>query len=118
MLNKSPQYFLKMPEKINYSAYMAIKPHFDMLARLGYCKVIKKDLSPLKRRLHKCYRIVVWLFVFVYNLQHILRIIEVRKDILNISKHKTQLLHYYRNSLPSLSLVGYLEYPVRKALSK
>ncbi|XP_026328633.1 odorant receptor 23a-like [Hyposmocoma kahamanoa] len=67
-----------MPEKINYSAYMAIKPHFDMLARLGYCKVIKKDLSPLKRRLHKCYRIVVWLFVFVYNLQHILRIVQMR----------------------------------------
>lgn len=78
-----------MPENINYSVYTAIKPHFDMLARLGYFKIVMKDLSPFKRKLHKWYRIVVWLFVFVYNLQHFIRIIEVRKVIekwINISK--------------------------------
>lgn len=83
MLNKSAQHYFKMPENINYSAYMAIKENFDMLARLGYCKIVMKDVSPIKRKLHKCYRVLVWFFVFVYNLQHVIRIIQVGKLIEN-----------------------------------
>lgn len=100
MINKSSHHFFKMPENVNYSAYMAIKENFDMLARLGYCKIVMKDVSPIKRKLHNCYRILVWFFILLYNLQHVIRIIQVGNVIENRVDILTQVKYNLCTLLP------------------
>ncbi|XP_075970304.1 odorant receptor 46a-like [Anticarsia gemmatalis] len=67
-----------MNEEITYSTFDGLRPHFDALARVGYFKIVLKPLSPVKRFLHDAYRFVSCFLVITYNVQHLLRVIQVR----------------------------------------
>lgn len=61
-----------------YDTFEAFRPHFDALARVAYYKIVYKSLSPIKCMMHKALRIFVWIIVAIYNLQHVLRVVQVR----------------------------------------
>lgn len=51
-------------------------PHFETFANLGYYKLMTPT-SKTKEILHYYYRILVWFIFIIYNVQHVLRVIEV-----------------------------------------
>ena len=64
--------------KDQVSNFHSIECHFNILARIGYTKIWSKEISPLKRKLHRLYRVFVLIVVLAYNVQHIIRVIQVR----------------------------------------
>nr|WCC57540.1 odorant receptor 23.1 [Papilio memnon] len=64
----------------NFEAFI---PHFETFSNLGYYKLMKPT-SRTKEILHYYYRILVWIIFTVYNVQHVLRVIEVRNDIMDV----------------------------------
>ncbi|XP_047019873.1 odorant receptor Or1-like [Helicoverpa zea] len=67
-----------MEEAMKYSTFQGFRPHFDALARVGYFKIVLKPLSPQKQFLHNIYRFLSWTFILTYNLQHVIRVVQVR----------------------------------------
>nr|ALM26220.1 odorant receptor 31 [Athetis dissimilis] len=67
-----------MADSVSYSTFQGFRPHFDALARVGYFKIVLKPLSPTKRFLHNVYRFLSWTFILTYNLQHVIRVVQVR----------------------------------------
>lgn len=67
-----------MEENVNYSTFEGLRPHFDALARVGYFKIVLKPMSHMKRYLHEVYRLASWVLVLTYNLQHLIRVVQVR----------------------------------------
>ncbi|XP_061709803.1 odorant receptor 46a-like isoform X2 [Cydia pomonella] len=61
-----------------YSTFEAFRPHFNALAYVAYFKIIPKPSSGVKHTLHTVYRAVVWFLVIIYNLQHVIRVIQAR----------------------------------------
>ncbi|XP_047986286.1 odorant receptor 46a-like [Leguminivora glycinivorella] len=61
-----------------YSTLEAFRPHFNALSYVAYFKIVPKPASALKHSLHTAYRAVVWFLVFIYNLQHVIRVIQAR----------------------------------------
>ncbi|XP_063378945.1 odorant receptor 46a-like [Cydia fagiglandana] len=61
-----------------YSAFEAFRPHFNALAYVAYFKIVPKPSSGLKHTLHTAYRGFVWFLVTIYNLQHVIRVIQAR----------------------------------------
>nr|WEG72118.1 odorant-receptor-24 [Grapholita molesta] len=61
-----------------FSTFETFRPHFDALANVAYFKIVPKPLSKVKHSLHTAYRGVVWVLVIIYNLQHIIRVIQAR----------------------------------------
>nr|WCC57672.1 odorant receptor 22 [Papilio xuthus] len=66
-----------------YSSFDAFKPHFNALARVGYFKMVFKSSSKIKQTLNIYYRVFVWFFVILYNLQHVLRVRHSTDEIVN-----------------------------------
>ncbi|KAM3962924.1 uncharacterized protein ACR2FA_003022 [Aphomia sociella] len=64
----------------NYSVSEAFTPHFNSLARVAYFKVKSKKETDTKRILYETYRFVLWFFILLYNLQHLIRVIQVRES--------------------------------------
>lgn len=67
-----------MADIVTYSTFEGFRPHFNALARVGYFKIVLKPLSSTKRFLHNAYRFICWTFILTYNLQHVIRVIQVR----------------------------------------
>ncbi|XP_026729461.1 odorant receptor Or1-like [Trichoplusia ni] len=67
-----------MEENVNYSTFEGLRPHFDALARVGYFKIALKPMSHMKLCLHEAYRLASWVLVLTYNLQHLIRVVQVR----------------------------------------
>nr|AST36406.1 putative odorant receptor OR57 [Cydia nigricana] len=63
---------------ITYSTFEAFRPHFNALANVAYFKIVPKPSSGIKHTLHTAYRAVVWFLVIIYNLQHVIRVIQAR----------------------------------------
>ncbi|XP_052751693.1 odorant receptor 46a isoform X2 [Galleria mellonella] len=61
-----------------YSVFVAFAPHFKALARVAYFKIVSKDESNAKRMLYELYRFMMWFFILLYNIQHLIRVIQVR----------------------------------------
>ncbi|XP_063361554.1 odorant receptor 46a-like [Cydia amplana] len=61
-----------------YSTFEAFRPHFNALANVAYFKIVPKPSSGLKHTLHTAYRAFVWFLVIIYNLQHVIRVIQAR----------------------------------------
>nr|WCC57479.1 odorant receptor 22 [Papilio machaon] len=66
-----------------YSSFDAFKPHFNALARVGYFKMVFKSSSKIKQTLNVYYRVVIWFFVILYNMQHVLRVWHSIDEIVN-----------------------------------
>lgn len=64
-------------EAKEFTTIDTLRPHFDALARVAYFKIVLKTLSPTKRKLHDAYRLIAWILVLTYNLQHFIRVIQV-----------------------------------------
>ncbi|XP_063532041.1 odorant receptor Or1-like [Cydia strobilella] len=64
-----------------YSTFEAFRPHFNALAYVAYFKIVPKSSSGLKHTLHTAYRAVVWFLVIIYNLQHVIRVIQARHSM-------------------------------------
>ncbi|CAH0699780.1 unnamed protein product [Spodoptera exigua] len=67
-----------MEDNVTYSTFQGFRPHFDALGRVGYFKIVLKPTSFLKRFLHNVYRFVSCSLIVTYNLQHVIRVIQVR----------------------------------------
>ncbi|CAH0727908.1 unnamed protein product, partial [Brenthis ino] len=61
-----------------YDPLLAFRPHFNALARVGYFKLVFSPKTKWKRQLHYYYRVFIWIGVITYNLQHVIRAIQVR----------------------------------------
>ncbi|KAJ8732202.1 hypothetical protein PYW08_014932 [Mythimna loreyi] len=70
-----------MADVTSYSTFEGFRPHFNALARVGYFKIVLKPLSPTKRSLHNAYRFICGAFILIYNLQHVIRVIQVRRSV-------------------------------------
>lgn len=82
----------KMENTEDFSTFDTLRPHFYALARVAYFKIVLKSVSPVKQFLHNVYRVIVWILVLLYNLQHIIRVIQVSK----IGYKYTQIPREYR----------------------
>lgn len=61
-----------------YNTFDTFRPHFEALARAGYFKIVTRQSKTLGMYLHNFYRILIWTAVLIYNLQHIIRALQVR----------------------------------------
>ncbi|XP_021204320.3 odorant receptor Or1-like [Bombyx mori] len=66
-------------EPKTYTTLEAFKPHFNALARGGYLKIMKPT-SFKKPYFNAFCRVLVWFFVVLYNLQHLILVIQVRRS--------------------------------------
>lgn len=64
-------------ETEEFGSLDTLRPHFDALSRVAYFKIVLRTVSPMKRRLHNAYRILIWFLVILYNLQHFIRVFQV-----------------------------------------
>nr|QRF70978.1 odorant receptor [Semiothisa cinerearia] len=65
--------------KINLcSTFSTLRPHFDALARVGYFKIVLRDRTGTQRALQYALRVFMWSLVLSYNLQHLIKVIQVR----------------------------------------
>lgn len=70
-----------MEEEPLHSTIQSLKPHFNALARVGYYKVIPQ-LVGTKLFMHNVYRNIMWILIITYNIQHIIRVIQVNVLVL------------------------------------
>ncbi|XP_059048315.1 odorant receptor 46a-like [Achroia grisella] len=61
-----------------YSVLEAFAPHIKALARVAYYKIPSKDESTAQRVLYEIYRFIMWFFIILYNLQHLIHVVQVR----------------------------------------
>ncbi|XP_052751716.1 odorant receptor 46a-like [Galleria mellonella] len=64
-----------------YFVSEAFGPHLRALARVAYFKIVSKDEPLAKRFLYKLYQYIIWFLIFLYNLQHLIRVVQVRNSI-------------------------------------
>nr|AII01082.1 odorant receptor [Dendrolimus kikuchii] len=58
-----------------------MKPHFAALARVAYYKIVSAEVTDLKRSFHNAYRVIIFTLVAGYNIQHIIKAIQVRHNV-------------------------------------
>ncbi|XP_030030494.1 odorant receptor 46a [Manduca sexta] len=58
-----------------------MEPHFTALAKAGYYEKVFTNFGNSRVILHNLYRVIVWILIITYNLQHLIRVIQVRKSI-------------------------------------
>ncbi|KAJ0180049.1 hypothetical protein K1T71_004640 [Dendrolimus kikuchii] len=70
-----------MEQETNYKTFTAMKPHFAALARVAYYKIVSAEVTDLKQSFHNAYRVIIFTLVAGYNIQHIIKAIQVRHNV-------------------------------------
>nr|QZA75624.1 odorant receptor 23 [Plutella xylostella] len=68
----------------HFSTFECFRPHFNALARVGYFKIVMRDIPRHKYMLHSAYRAVAFCLVLLYNLQHVVKVYK--------SRHSTDMI--------------------------
>lgn len=59
------------------STFSTLRPHFDALAKVGYFKIVLRDRTPTQLAFHYAFRVIIWTLVISYNLQHLIKVVQV-----------------------------------------